>query len=398
MDGGDIEPSGTALRQPETFDHFPDVSATARQEFFERAPGGVEAGTGPVDGLALGATLYIPGIEPGIFAKLGQTLDIGALAAVICLEDSVRLEDVPAAEVNVVTSLRRAAADPSIKVPPLLFLRPRTPEQLISVGRDLGSVLPLLRGICVPKFSSRSGEGWLSAVDLLADELGHHLSVMPILEGPAALHRESRLAEFLTLRSVLLDRKEHVPVVRIGGTDLCGLLGLRRRADETIYDLGPVRDAILDMVNVFTRNDDFLVSGPVWEYFHSDERLWKPQLRTSLFDSEGADLRSSLISRHLDGLIKEVLADRANGLTGKTVIHPSHIRPVNALHTVTFEEWVDASNIMSSSHEGGVQVSAFSNKMNEAGPHRLWAERVLAHGQVFGVLHEGTTFVSLLDS
>ena len=110
MDGGDIEPSGTALRQPETFDHFPDVSATARQEFFERAPGGVEAGTGPVDGLALGATLYIPGIEPGIFAKLGQTLDIGALAAVICLEDSVRLEDVPAAEVNVVTSLRRAAA------------------------------------------------------------------------------------------------------------------------------------------------------------------------------------------------------------------------------------------------------------------------------------------------
>ena len=71
---------------------------------------------------------------------------------------------------------------------------------------------------------------------------------------------------------------------------------------------------------------------------------------------------------------------------------------MNALHTVTFEEWVDASNIMSSSHEGGVQVSAFSNKMNEAGPHRLWAERVLARGQVFGVLREGTTFVSLLDS
>lgn len=391
-------PDGRERAHQAPVDHFPHLTAESRDALFERAPGGLASGDRTPLGLGLGATLYIPGDDPLIFAKLRRTLDIGALAAVICLEDSVRLDQVAAAERNVVESLLQADDEKAI-LPPRLFLRTRTPEQFELIVRALGGAMRHLTGVCIPKFDSSTAEAWFGVIDRATDESGHGVQIMPILEGPRALYPESRVAEFLAVRSLLLERPDQIAALRVGGTDLCGLLGLRRRADETIYDLGPVRDAIIDMVSVFTRNNEFVVSGPVWEYFHTDARLWKPQLRVSLFDvTEGPDLRSHLISRHLDGLIKEVLADRANGLIGKTIIHPSHIRPVNALHAVTHEEWVDASGIVDASDQGGASASSFSNKMNEAGPHRLWAERVLARGEIFGVLREGTTFVALLDS
>ena len=43
----------------------------------------------------------------------------------------------------------------------------------------------------------------------------------------------------------------------------------------------------------------------------------------------------------MDGLIKEVLKDQANGLWGKTVIHPSHIPVVNALQSVFAQHWIE---------------------------------------------------------
>lgn len=392
-----IEPTSIERAAALPVDHFPYLDDADRARLFELPPRGLGAAAA-APGVALGATLYVPGDDPHIATKLRRTLEIGAIAAVICLEDAVRIDRTTAAERNVVAVLREAY-DGTTPLPPLIFVRPRTPEQLTALARSLGSAVLRFTGVCFPKFDSDNGPQWLDAVDRIADDSGHRLRIMPILEGARALYPESRVQELLGVRSLLLPRREQVAAVRVGGTDMCGLLGLRRRSDETIYDLGPVRDAIVDMVGVFTRNDEFVVSGPVWEYFHTDARLWKPQLRESLFDvTERATLRSGLIRRHLDGLIREVLADRANGLVGKTVIHPSHIRAVNALHAVAHEEWVDAMAILTDPDNGGVAASAFSNKMNEAGPHRLWARRVVTRGEIFGVLREGTTFVALLDS
>jgi len=53
----------------------------------------------------------------------------------------------------------------------------------------------------------------------------------------------------------------------------------------------------------------------------------KPLLRMSPFaehDPGGEKLRRQILRQSLDGLIREILLDRANGLTGKTIIHPSH--------------------------------------------------------------------------
>ncbi len=284
----------------------------------------------------------------------------------------------------------------------MLFVRPRTPGHLVSLARKYRCAIDRVVGACLPKFRLADAEEWFASIARVGEAIGRPFLAMPILEGPEVLHVETRVKELLGVRAVLDAQRDVVVAVRIGATDLCGLLGLRRSLDETIYDLAPLASCIADIVNVFSRSDSNLViSGPVWEHFVREPRMWKPQLRESLFaDGQGStsrsSLRSGLIKQHLDGLIKETVSDRANGLIGKTVIHPSHLLPVNALAVPTYEEWTDACSI--ASRTSGVEASLFRNKMNEAGPHGSWADRVLERSETFGVLADGASFVDLIDA
>ena len=78
------------------------------------------------------------------------------------------------------------------------------------------------------------------------------LLAMPILEGPEVLHVETRVKELLGVRAVLDAQRDVVVAVRIGATDLCGLLGLRRSLDETIYDLAPVSYTHLTLPTIYS--------------------------------------------------------------------------------------------------------------------------------------------------
>jgi citrate lyase beta subunit len=93
-----------------------------------------------------------------------------------------------------------------------------------------------------------------------------------------------------------------------------------------------------------------------------------------------------------------VVLDRANGLTGKTVIHPSHVAAVHALSVVTHEECRDAVDVLGTAASGGAVASAFRNKMNESKPHAAWAARIMLRARVFGVAHPTTSFVDLLGA
>lgn len=91
---------------------------------------------------------------------------------------------------------------------------------------------------------------------------------------------------------------------------------------------------------------------------------------------DGLKMRTDLIDRHMDGLIREIAMDISNGLTGKTIIHPTHIRPVQALNTVTLEEYLDAQSIAGQAGgKIGVMKSNYQNKMNEIKPHLYWAKK-----------------------
>lgn len=381
--------------------HFPWLSHADERALFSHVPGGVPA-AGPARsvGLGLGATIYVPANRVNLVPVLRQAAECGAVAAVVCLEDSVATAELDAAEDNLSSELSRLP-DEAVAELPMLFVRPRTPEHLRQLAQRFPEAAVRIMGACLPKFTEASAEAWFDSVASVAETVGRPFLAMPILEGPEVLYLESRAAELAGLRRALSEHRHAVAAVRIGATDLCSLLGLRRSINEVIYDLAPLRSCIADIVNTLGRaSDGFVLSGPVWEYFGREPRLWKPQLRESLFvqRSNGGGLRSDLIKAHLDGLIREAAADRANGLTGKTVIHPSHVLPVNALAVPTFEEWVDASSVMAEGQAAGVKPSQFGNKMNETGPHSPWASSVIERAEIYGVLAEGSSFVDLIDA
>jgi citrate lyase beta subunit len=214
------------------------------------------------------------------------------------------------------------------------------------------------------------------------------------------MYRETRVEALQGIAHTVDKYRDRVLALRLGVTDFCSSYALRRAPDMTAYDVQIVASVIADVVNVLGRADGtgFTVTGPVWEYFRVQERMFKPQLRTSPFLANRAgQLRESLIEHALDGLLREISLDQANGLLGKTCIHPSHVLPVHALSVVSHEEFGDAQDIVRPDRNGGgVLRSASRNKMNEVKPHRAWAERVLQRAEVFGVANEDIGFVDLL--
>ena len=191
----------------------------------------------------------------------------------------------------------------------------------------------------------------------------------------------------------------HVLAVRIGATDLSGRTGCARSRELTVYDVALLADVIGDVVNVLGRADDgYVVTGPVWEYFSGSERIFKPQLRESPFVAhDERTLRAELIAEDLDGLIREVALDQANGLTGKTVIHPSHVAAVHALSVVSHEEYLDATDILGTAQAGGVSASAYRQQdEREQAAHRLGAPHAAAGARVRCGPAEDVSFVDLL--
>jgi citrate lyase beta subunit len=350
--------------------------------------------------IGLGATLYLPATRPQIAADVVRQAGRGVTSMVVCLEDAIRDEDVPAAEANAAAQLRDLAADPRPR--PLLFVRVRCPEQITTLVEQVGPAIEVLSGFVVPKFTGAVGPAYLDAAVAASARSGHHLYVMPVLESPEIIFRESRTSALVEVQQLLDKYRDQVLAVRIGATDLCAAFGLRRPIDVSIYEVRVVADVIGEIVNILGRADDrgFVVTGPVWEYFTTPERIFKPQLRSTPFvehEPAASQLRDSLISHALDGLIREVVLDQANGLTGKTVIHPSHTETVHALSVVSHEEYQDAVDLLRpESSGGGVLTSGYANKMNEVKPHRAWARRVLRRAAAFGVIREDISYVDLL--
>ena len=222
---------------------------------------------------------------------------------------------------------------------------------------------------------------------------------MPVLESPELLHMETRAETLAGIARTVDKYRERVLALRLGVTDFCSAYGLRRTPEMTAYDVQLVASVIGDVVNVLGRADGtgYTVTGPVWEYFRSQERMFKPQLRQSIFTGRAEELRTAIIDHDIDGLLREIELDRANGLLGKTCIHPSHVLPVHALSVVSLEEYSDATDILRPERSGGgVMRSAYTNKMNEVKPHRAWAERTMLRAEMFGVAREGVGFVDVL--
>ena len=347
----------------------------------------------------LGGTLYMPGTKH-ILDKIVQKSLTDITSMVMCFEDSIQEDDLPQAEENVLSHLNSIAtaieqAAISIDDVPLIFLRVRNIEQFKSFSQRLiAKQANVLSGFVFPKFDSYNAGEYFKILEHLCVQHNAVLYGMPILEGRAIAFKEARYEELLVLKRILEPYKQLILNIRVGGTDFSSLWGVRRGINYSIYDILTVRDCLSDILNFFNRTDeDYLVSAPVWEYFLAYKKddlndLIKQNLHLSLMN------RVPIVNEAIDGLLREVILDKANGFVGKTIIHPSHARFVNAMQAVTKEEYDDAFQILNT--KGGVIKSAKTNKMNEINPHRSWANKIVNRAKAFGVVENEASYLKLI--
>lgn len=347
----------------------------------------------------LGASMYMPGIKD--FREKILTKTMPALTTmVLCFEDACPEDRVEEAEQNVLRLLEELGdavqgGRLSSEDIPLIFCRVRNVDQFHHFSAQLTKRhVRYLAGFNFPKFTAANGEDYFRHLRELNEAFEEVLYGMPIIEDPTVAFKETRMDELLRIKSVCDKYYDLVLQIRVGATDFSSCFGVRRGVDYSIYDIMTVREILSDILNVFTRNNAYVVSGPVWEYFRASKEMMFTELPKK--DIEDALLkRIPIYNTEVDGLLREIVLDKANGFIGRTVIHPTHVKFVNALQAVTIEEYEDACQILSL--QDGVVKSAQENKMNEIRPHTNWAWKLYMRAKVYGVIGSEKSFVELFS-
>lgn len=346
----------------------------------------------------LGATMYMPGTKDFSQKILNNDMP-GLTSMVFCFEDACPEDKVEEAETNVIhvlDVLATALEEGTLTYDnlPLIFCRVRSQEQFIRFAEQLTKHhVKALTGINFPKFNAQNGDVYMFYLNQLNKKFGEILYGMPIIEDPEVAFKETRMVELIEIKKILDKYKDIVLQVRVGATDFSSCFGVRRGVDYSIYDILTVREILSDIINVFGRNNDYVISGPVWEYFRASKQMMFEDLPS--YDVEDCLLkRIPIVNTEIDGLLREVVLDKANGFVGRTVIHPTHVPYVNAMQAVTKEEYTDAVNILGS-ETGGVFKGESGNKMNEVKPHTNWATKIYMRAQAYGVIENENSYIKL---
>lgn len=294
-----------------------------------------------VDPVSLGATLYLPATRRDLAAVLLERRHPALRSAVICLEDSIRADEVDGA-LALLGALAAALPDGGQADGPLIFVRPRDADMLADI-----LALPGIRnvaGFVLPKATADSLPAYLSAL-----AYDHHL-LMPTLETREVFDP----AEMRRLREQLLAIRDRVLCLRIGGNDLFQQLGTRRSPVRTAYD-GPLGPVIANLVGMFAPWG-FSLSAPVFEQYGN-----------------------------LALLQEEVARDIEHGLLTKTAIHPVQIAAIQQLYAVGTSELAEARALLD---EASGAVFAGRGAMCEPATHRRWAAAIVARADRFGVTRD----------
>lgn len=359
---------------------------------------------------ALGSLLYMPADKKDI-ADIVINRKYPELTSMSwCLEDALGDDNIEFAEKNVFIQLEKihnAVKENKLeeKNVPLIFVRVRNVTQLRKLLSKMkkevdDEILKYLVGFIFPKFTSETAISYLDSVTIYNEKAKYPLYVMPILESNLVMYKETRKVELIRLLGILTreNYNDIILNIRLGATDFSSLYGLRRSIDYTVYEINVIRDVITDIVNTFKREEgQFIISGPVWEFFNKkntdSSRIFVSNLRKTPF-KENQEERKEILGQAIDGLLKETALDKLNGLVGKTTIHPTHIKYINALQVVSKEEYEDACAIINS-NGSGVMKGCGGNKMNEVKPHTNWAKTIMDRAEIYGVLNEGVYYANL---
>jgi citrate lyase beta subunit len=294
----------------------------------------------PINAVSLGATLYVPATRADLLAvALGQKI-AHLQSVVICLEDSVREDDMPKAIANLGRLLSKLQLHP--KAPgakrPILLVRPRDPATLAIIAGMKG--VNAIEGFVLPKATADNMPAWMNPI------ANRDQFILPTIETREAFDGD----DMRKLRAQLCTMQERVLCVRIGGNDLLQLVGARRSRVRTAYE-GPLGAIITSLVSTFSPWG-FQLSSPVLEDF----------------------------SNH-DLLREEVERDIEYGLLTKTAIHPAQIPVIQEMYRVNAGELADAEHILDSE---AAAVYAEHGAMSEPATHRRWAASILMRNWEYG--------------
>lgn len=354
----------------------------------------------------LGGLLYMPATQTNILDKIKAKGDPkkgipGMTSMVMCFEDAISEEKLPEAEdnaIHILNDLADCLENGSLTQNdiPLFFFRVRNTDHFIKFSERLEKRhIKILTGFIFPKFCCKNGPTYLEHLEFLNSKFGDIIYGMPILESEEIIYKETRLNELIGIKNMLRPYKRMILNVRVGAADFSSKFGVRRGVDYTIYDILTVSDCLKDILNFFNREtEDYVVSAPVWEYF-SNENYNRLANQTPFNIHNFVMRRKHMINEAIDGLLHEVALDKANGFVGKTIIHPMHLKYVNAMQAVTKEEYEDALQILQGGATGVAKGDGKNKKMNEMSPHRYWARTINYKAQAYGVIEDDTTYIKL---
>lgn len=317
----------------------------------------------------VGGLLYIPAIYTGIAEQLlnGSPKFADAKSIAFCLEDAIQDNAVAAAETELCRTfiqIKKGMQEKNLDKSdlPLIFVRIRNPAHMQKVHKMLENELDILTGFILPKYDLSNAAAYSELVRTINETpTSAPIFVMPILESPNIAYLETRQNSLTMLKRYADMISDYVLNIRVGGNDFNQIFGLRRSCKQSIYDIGIIRDIIIDILNVFSR--DYVVSSPVWEYFD---------------DGTNDDWKT--------GLENELCLDRLNGFIGKTAVHPSQIAVINYNLKVDPDDYRDAMQVVNwQPNELAVQKSASGKRMNEVKVHEKWAKRILRLAEAYGV-------------
>ncbi len=311
---------------------------------------------------ALGGLLYTPPGNPGLADKIAAGALPGLTSLAFCLEDAILDDALPQAELELCRSLAAIKAlELSPDDLPLLFVRVRTPKHLQHICELMGDFQNLLCGYILPKFDLSNAVAYIDLIRQINAGRQQPVYFMPILESRMLADVLSRRSALQQLRDELDRVQKYILNVRVGCNDFCSLFGLRRSARQNIYQISVVRDILSDIVNIFS--DEYVISGPVWEYFGDD-----PQTAWA------------------EGLKAELVLDRLNGFIGKTAVHPVQLPIIYNSLRVSRAELEDARRLLDWSPDNlGVAKSADGSRMNELKCHTNWALRTVILAEIYGI-------------
>lgn len=322
---------------------------------------------------SLGAFLYVPANKYNQIYKSVVNQNEYPKPLAICLEDAIG----EFGEEEAINNLRQVLDDLSENIfkdkknIPLIFIRVKDEQQLKKIKDILIKNKAYISGIIIPKANAVLLKAFVEILNNIGLE---DFYIALIIESKDFIYKEIKEAYFRQLYSGILNYKDRVISIRIGLTDVLGMYKLRRNKNFCIYDNLIATSFISDVINYLDREEiDIPISAGVSELFNMDDEKIR-----NLY-------------------IKELMLDKYHGFVGKTVIHPKQIELVQAMSTVTYEDYIDAEEIIENYHsEVGVGKSICEDKMNEYKPHYKWAKKIMKLAYVYGVLNEGVDFSELV--